>query len=246
MKKLFVLFFLFVGVSVSIFSEPHIIAVTENYPPYNYMVDGKVVGFSADIVREILQRANISAVFKLYPWMRSYTLTQKLPNYIIFSIVRTKEREKKFKWLGKLTTIKVYFYALKDKKITINKISDLNGHHVGVALGDVIEEELRKNGIKDKYLMTSADDKNNLKLLFYGRIDTVAYDDATIRILCKKYHYDYGKLKKIYYWKTLNTDLYFATGLKTDENIVKKIKESYDKFIKSKKYRAIYKKYFLK
>jgi len=110
MKKLILLL-----VVVNIFA---LNLVTEIFPPFQFEENGKLKGVSVDIVKAIQQKINDNSKIKVYPWNRAYKLTLKKPNYALFSTLRTKERENKFKWIGPLATMKLVFFK--------NKNSDIN------------------------------------------------------------------------------------------------------------------------
>lgn len=101
-----------------------LVIMTENYSPYNYEEDGKVTGFSGEIVRSICKKLNISDKFKVYPWSRAYNFVQKTKNHILFSMYRTDEREKLFKWVGPLIAVDQVFFAFKKHKIKINNLEE--------------------------------------------------------------------------------------------------------------------------
>lgn len=99
-------------------SEPaKIEVVTENYPPLNYLENDKIIGLSTDIVKQVLDEAKIPYALNLYPWTRAYSKAEVQDNVLIYTLTRTKEREKKFHWLVKLTTPTFYIYAKKDLEL---------------------------------------------------------------------------------------------------------------------------------
>ncbi len=78
-----------------------LIILTEEYPPDNYMENGKVVGDSTEIVVEILKRIGSKLTrqdIRLVPWARAYGEALNDKSTIVYSIGRTTEREHLFKW----------------------------------------------------------------------------------------------------------------------------------------------------
>jgi len=52
--------------------------ITEEFPPYNYTDhDGKVVGISTEIVREMLKRLDHADNIEVMPWVDGYKLVQE-------------------------------------------------------------------------------------------------------------------------------------------------------------------------
>lgn len=91
--------------------------VTENYPPFNYLEDDRVVGISTEIVKRVLDETKIPYSIHLYPWTRAYSKAEQQDNVLIYTLTRTKEREDKFYWFVKLITPTFYIYAKKELEI---------------------------------------------------------------------------------------------------------------------------------
>ena len=96
---------------------------TEESPPFNMTVSGKVVGASTEAVEEMAKRAGITIKISMLPWERAYDFAQKEPNSCVYSTTRTPPREALFKWVGPLVSDKWVLYAKNDAK-PIAKIVD--------------------------------------------------------------------------------------------------------------------------
>ena len=60
-------------------SETALTIYTEEFPPYNFLQKGKVVGVNAEIVAMACEMAKIKCTFALFPWKRAMTLSLKDP-----------------------------------------------------------------------------------------------------------------------------------------------------------------------
>ncbi len=99
-------------------APPLLKVVTEEFPPYNYTVNGKIKGISTSIITETLKRSGLKYHLKVYPWKRAYhAITLREKNVLIYSIYRSAEREPLFAaWIGPiLPPAAVYFYKLKER-----------------------------------------------------------------------------------------------------------------------------------
>ncbi|NJN47058.1 MAG: transporter substrate-binding domain-containing protein [Candidatus Competibacteraceae bacterium] len=67
--------------------------LTEELPPLNFTQDGKLMGFSVDVVREIQRRVGNTDSIEVVPWARGYKAALERPNTVLFSTARTQERE---------------------------------------------------------------------------------------------------------------------------------------------------------
>jgi polar amino acid transport system substrate-binding protein len=87
---------------------------TEENKPLNFSSPSKeVTGFSSEVVREIQKRIGDKSTITLGPWASAYQTVQTTPDTMLYSTMRTEEREKLFKWVGPLTVVRTSFYGSK-------------------------------------------------------------------------------------------------------------------------------------
>jgi polar amino acid transport system substrate-binding protein len=73
--------------------------LTEDYPPYNYLQEGRLVGPSVEIVEAATLLAGspvTRAQIKVQPWSRAYRDALRGPNRVLFATTRTRDRESQF------------------------------------------------------------------------------------------------------------------------------------------------------
>ena len=58
-------------------------ALTEALPPLNYEVDGKVVGFSSELLDLMAKESGITVNKQVLPWARAYELVTRQSNTLI-------------------------------------------------------------------------------------------------------------------------------------------------------------------
>ncbi len=117
-KKLFLVLFLCVwsvGFSQAIAKEAALTIITEDWPPYNYKANGKIKGFSTEIVQAIMKVLNLNYEIQLLPGARGEKMLEEGVRVMNFSIFRTLEREKQYKWIGPIAEDAIYFYKRKGK-----------------------------------------------------------------------------------------------------------------------------------
>ncbi|MDF3034219.1 MAG: artP [Alphaproteobacteria bacterium] len=114
------------------------IGVSADYAPFEYIKDGEIVGFDIDLMKEITKRLNKEVKFKdmSFDAILGSLSTSRL-DAAISSITPTPERRKAIDFS------KEY---IKSKRVMVCKatssvetVSDLAGHHVGVQSGSVHE-----------------------------------------------------------------------------------------------------------
>jgi polar amino acid transport system substrate-binding protein len=220
---------------------------TENYPPYNMKVAGKLTGKSVDVLDAIFNQMNSKQTLndvKLTNWSRAYTLALKVPNSMVFSTARTNEREDLFKWVGPISTTKSAVIALKSKNIVINTISDFNNYKIGAVLKDVSEQLLLQKGI-NKQSIQHVNGEDAIEITFTkmekNRIDMFAYDPAIAFKGAKLAGFDVDKYEIIYELSIAN--LSFAFNKNTDDKIIQKWQKALDEIKQNGTYDAIMNKY---
>lgn len=144
--------------------------MTEDYPPYNYMKDGKLTGLATEVVQEIAKRIGHPTDIELLPWARGYGLIQQKDGLILYSMTRTEERENLFKWVGPVASNKWVFFAKKGSGITLASLEDAKKiGKIGTYKDDAAELFLKGQGFSN--IDSVLDDMQNVPKLMAGRIN---------------------------------------------------------------------------
>ena len=172
---------------------------TEQFPPYNYLKNNKIVGINLDLVKRACKQAKISCSFKLYPWLRAYKAALKNENAGVMSTSRSEEREEMFQWVGPLVYSKNYFYKLASRNdINIESTDDLLKYTVSAQIGDIYQDVLLDLGFeKGKNLLEVSSKYKGVKLFYEGKLDLLIATDKTLEHQLGKYGYDSNELEPI-------------------------------------------------
>jgi polar amino acid transport system substrate-binding protein len=98
--------------------------VTEEWPPYNFLEDGVLKGFSVEVVQAIIDRLNLKISIEIYPSMRTTLMLGSVPGTMMITMLRTPERETKYKWIGPLGDGAIYFYKKNGSPLEIANLDD--------------------------------------------------------------------------------------------------------------------------
>jgi len=146
--------------------------LTEEFPPYNYTENGKITGFSTEVVRAALQAAKLDGDFQSLPWARAYETAQATDNVLIYSIGRTPQREKLFKWVGVIAPTHYYLFSLPQRRLKFDRLEQAMDFQVATVNEDVGEQFLVAKGFaKGKNLQSSIKYELNYEKLKRGRVD---------------------------------------------------------------------------
>lgn len=232
-RSLLVLAGLLCAAGMQVQAQEKIQAVTEEFAPFNYTENGKVAGYSTQVVEEMFRRAGVAYELHSYPWSRAYKLAQTLPNVVIFTLARTPEREKEFQWIGVLAKRRLYLYKLASRQdIKVDNIEGARKYWVAVNRDDAAEKLLLGFGFSyEKNLDLSPSDDASLNKLLAGRIDFITGSDYTIDYLLQKNGVPTGRLKRLL--PLVDQGEYFVAASKnTPQAMVQRLRAAFEQMEK--------------
>lgn len=159
-------------------ADDKIQVVTENWYPYNYIdKQGVIVGKSTDFVKKILTYSGVDYSIEVYPWARAIRLATTHPNVLIYSILRTPNRENMFYWfcpIGTTNTHKIYKLTRRTD-IEVKSTDDIVKYTIGVTRNTFLHQYMLDLGLVENVnLQINPDDALSTKLFFAGRVDLLA------------------------------------------------------------------------
>jgi polar amino acid transport system substrate-binding protein len=119
--------------------------LTEENPPFNFTEKGKLVGSGAEVVAEMIRRANLSATTEILPWDTAYVRAQAAKETCLFSTARLDNRERLFIWVGPIATNVWAIYGRSDFAAPVKSLADLKRFRIGGVVSDAKAEYLREN-----------------------------------------------------------------------------------------------------
>ena len=201
--------------------------VTTDFPPYQIQNGEKVTGMAVEMVQEVVKNSGHKGTISVYPWARAYQIAQKNPNAIIFSIARTPEREKLFKWVGTMVPFNVYFWKLAERKdIQLKTMDDAKKYLSGGVFNDIKAQYLTTHGfVEGKNLEMVRNDELNIHKLFGNHIDLIPFDENSFPWKVARAGHDIRKITKLLRIDGLATDLYIAASLNTPDSVVNDLRK---------------------
>lgn len=224
---------------------PPLTIMTEEWNPYNFEKDGIVQGISTDILVLMLERIGSTQGrkdIKISTWIRAYKMLQQEPNTLLFTTVRTEEREHMFKWVGPIFETEMNIYALKTRKITIHSVEDLKKYKIGTLRGDVTEDLLiKKVGLKLTDFQQVASNVQNTQKLMAGRIDLMAHSKETMIATCQEAGFDIDAFEPVFLLE--KTQAYYAFHQDTPDAVIALFQTAFDELKQEGKLVEIFHQY---
>ncbi|MEO5795325.1 MAG: transporter substrate-binding domain-containing protein [Rhodoferax sp.] len=220
--------------------------LTEEYPPFNFTDKGKITGLGTEVVQAVLKEINIEGQFQSVPWARAYETAQTTENVLIYSINRSKEREKLFKWVGQITPTDFYLFSLKSRNIRLGSLDEAKPLQIGTVNQDIGEQYLASQGFSVGHnLQSSSKYELNYEKLKLGRVDLWVMNELGAYFISRQA----GDDPAVVLSKTLRiAELsgggnYMAFGLKTPDAMVERFRKGLEAIKKNGTYDALQKRW---
>ena len=148
--------------------------LTEEWAPYNYEEDGIPAGISVDVLEAVFRTIGVNrsrSDVRIVPLADGFQAAQNGSGTVLFSIVRTPEREPLYQWAGPFTRARFVLFAPVSSGITITSPADLDQYRIGTVRGSVENTLLADQGVEASGIVTAATPREVLALLESGDID---------------------------------------------------------------------------
>ena len=221
------------------FADSGLTIVTEDYPPLNYIEDGKLKGPSVEIVKLIKGRLGIESEIEVYPWARGYKYLETRDNVVLFSTARTKAREKLFKWVGPIAEKRIGMFARRDRNIRLESLPEAKPYLIGVQRGSVTMQYLDQHGLKNYDAASNA--TGNLRKLMAGRNDLWFSSNSTVVGTCKRLKVDVNELELVL--EVEKTSIYIAFSRQVPDAEIARWQSAYDALVREGIIEKIFRKY---
>ena len=158
--------------------------LTEEWAPFNYQEDGNVTGISVEILESVFKNIGVNrsgADVRIVPLAEGFKIAQNNSSTVLFSIVRTAEREPLYKWAGPFTRASFVLYAPISSNITISSAEDLNQYRIGTVEASIENDLLASQGVSESQIVNGETPEDLLQMLDDGEIDLWATGDLAGR-----------------------------------------------------------------
>lgn len=222
---------------------PPVLALTEEFPPYTYTEDGKILGFAHDFVEQLFRKSGLQYSFAIYPWKRALTTAKMQANTMIFATVQTPERMPFFEWIGPIAPTYSAIYQLKEAKHPITALGDLKYHRTGVTRGYASADFLRSKGFREgEHFELANTNEQCMRKFIAGRVDLFVSNEFVLAYYAKKLGVEHLQFRKVLTLRS-NTGGYLAVNKSTDPRIIARLKKTFSDMQKAGEVEAIQAQY---
>jgi polar amino acid transport system substrate-binding protein len=217
--------------------------LTEEWPPYNYVENGDLKGFSVEIARSIMRELKIDNKIEVYPGIRATSMLNANRRVMFFTLLRTPERENKYKWIGPIGLDAIYFYKKKGNPLVVNTIEDVRkAKVVACRYAGLVYNTLK--GLNFNNLDASTDNSVEIYTkLLNGRCELAVSDSPLgVRYWLKKMGYPEDSLVQTPV-KVVESELYIACSLDIPQAEISLWQKALDKIKSTGEYDKLYRHY---
>ncbi len=212
--------------------------VTEDAPPFNFIVGQRLQGPAPRFVEQLLRHAGLPFQHHVYPWARSMALASHQPNVLSYSLAGTPAREAQFHWLGRLGSERVALYALVSRRdLRASTLAEAGRLRIGISNQDVRGQWLREQGFAEASAnrhagLDVADNmETNLRRLQLGWIDAVPISADSLQAYCRRELLDCRQFRQLLPLP-LTMELYLAASLGTPPATLARLRHSYQALLR--------------
>jgi len=201
----------------------------EEYPPFNFIKDGKPAGMSTELLEATCQEAHVDCQIKIVPWPRAFREAVKNPDTLVFSTARIPVRENSFVWLGPISrNLKILLYVRRDSPLHSGTIEELEGSRIGVVNGDSAVDQLTRAGLEGVSWEPAPNVESNVLKLLGGHIDVLPAVNLVMTWTMQRLGQDAQQVRPLT-TITDSADLYFALNPTGDMAAIEAMKAAWAK-----------------
>jgi polar amino acid transport system substrate-binding protein len=217
--------------------------LTEIWTPYQMETEEGLEGISIDLVKEIQRRVGNTKKIQVTSWNRGYDLTLNKKGYALFLTTKSEERDKHFKWVGPISSMKLVFFKNKQRKdLNILSLDDAKKVNSIIVAKKTIEiEKLTEFGFENLEINSLAN--YSFKKLYDNKVDLYPVEYYGFLYKLKKL----GLEEKIVPVKMKNpifeSQLYIAFNISTEDEVIKLWQDALNEIQKDGTYLKILNRY---
>lgn len=223
--------------------EKFVIESSSSITPYTISVEKDGVsakGLAMEIVLGALKKAGLDYVKPMDDpsWKRAQADAIETPNSLLFTYLRTKEREPTVKWIAPLFDEATNFYTKKDSPAVSSRDQiKKNYKNIGVMLGVSTESRAKAEWDMADIVHASATEEQNAKMLVAGHLDgwLVQKHMAIVAMAGVPEAKDVIMENFV----VAKDPLWIVTSLKTPDGTVEKLRQAIENFKKTPDYLKI-------
>ncbi len=219
--------------------------IAEQMPPYNYLGESGPTGISTEILQELLRRLDIQWPIEFMTWTVAYHIALREPNILLYSMLRTEDREDLFNWVGPLFTDSMNLYRKGGRTdVHPQSIADALHYRIGV-----VEDNFEHHYFLDRDLLVGESlfpvekQEQNFSALLNEEVDLIALTASQATQHIKSKGYDTSQFEAILEMKDISGDIYMVFSKHTEPSYIQQFSKALKEMKNTNEYKKILKKW---
>lgn len=218
-------------------------AFTEEFPPFNYMARGQHRGLANDILDAVIARSGLQIERQSYPWTRSVYMTGETPDSLLYTTVRTPEREHLYRWVGPFDDCDVQLIRLRHRKdVHVASFADARHYRIGAARNSAGTQLLQAKGFPLQQIDTSASEEKSVRMLYAERFELSVGMLIAHRFEAKRQGLDPDAMEVLYTLQK-GSGCYFAFNPKVNAQSFTRFEKAFEELKQSGELKRIRERY---
>ncbi|MCV2368797.1 substrate-binding periplasmic protein [Roseateles oligotrophus] len=181
-------------------------------PPFVWQSHDGPQGLAYELAAQMSAKVGRPMALSFYPWARAVRMTEGGPNYGVFPLARTPDREAQFKWLIPLAHVNYTFFGRSGSSVDLDDLNALRAQRVGVLRGSPIINNLQAE--RFQHVVQAKDYKELLRLLAEGIVAAAYAGEPMLRAAIDEFNFKPQDFRSGLSLKS--AELYMATSLTLD------------------------------
>lgn len=181
--------------------KPVIDVVTSEYPPYEYLSDGEVVGEDTRMIRRVLSEMGYEANIRVLPWARAETLVRSGRADMLYSLTFSETRDRYYYFTDPINTAQDVFFKRKGRDLEWQELDDLTGLNFGLSAAYSYAPEfmdwLFDGNARITRITHEQPELTGLRMVGLGRVDLFICELSVCQYLLQREADNYPELAKI-------------------------------------------------
>ncbi|WP_135077420.1 transporter substrate-binding domain-containing protein [Terasakiella sp. SH-1] len=204
-----------------------ITVVTSSFKPYSYIYNGTPRGISVAQAQRIFKELDFDPQIHVTTWPNAYKRALKRPKTLIFSMIRTPEREDKFHWIGKIAAIEAFLFKKKgNEAVQLATLEEGLAYKTGALSKDAKGKHLIDQGYK---IWPISSQNSGVKMVLSGRLDMIPADINSLNQSLKELSQPKDALVPVLKLKKVSKPVYIAFSKDTPQELVERFRAAYKK-----------------
>ncbi len=217
---------------------------TEEFVPFNFMQSGEHKGLANDILTRIAANSGLQIARRSLPWLRAMEANDVMSNSVLYTTVRTADRESKYLWVGPYDECDVWLIKLKSRRdLHISTKEEAKKYRVGAPYGAAGGSILLRAGFPSTHLDLSSNEEQNVRKLYAERFEFSVGMLISHYAMARKNNLDPSQLEPAFILEK-GLGCYFAFNRKVDPKVFQRFSAAFTELSRSGELKKLRTPYF--